>query len=288
MDEKLTDEAVRLAYKFFLGRAAENDEMLRFALAYGTVGKLRDAFLNSREFEHILNLKPRLVPAGARPMPVESQTDDAGVRAMLAELRATWDRVPPPGWDGARQAADVMACLDRNGLARPREAFELGCGAGRVTRHLAALAPLLTACDASPVQLTAAQNIPGITLRVADDATFGMSEPFDLFYSYHALHYGPPPLAARALARAFAMLRPGGAAVFQLVTYGMGYSYAAAEAHRPRHPDPYEERQVLPQPVVFGLARDAGCDVVEAFDDASVAPSALWRSSIFVLRKPAT
>jgi SAM-dependent methyltransferase len=206
---------------------------------------------------------------------------------MLADVRTTWDRVPPPDWNGARHAADVIACLDRNGLPRPRDAFELGCGAGRVTRHLAGQVARLTASDASPVQLAAARNIPGVTLRVAEDATFAMTEPFDLFYSFHALHYSPPPLAARALARAFAMLRPGGAAIFQLATYGMGYSYAATDEDRPRHPDPYEDRQVLPQPAVFALARDAACDVLEAFDDASVAPSALWRSSIFVLRKRA-
>jgi hypothetical protein len=124
-----------------------------------------------------------------------------------------------------------------------------------------------------------------VTLRVAEDGTFGMSEPFDLFYSYHALHYSPPPLAARALARAFAMLRPGGAAVIQLVTYGMGYSYAAADADRPRHPDPYEDRQVLPYEAVRELATRGGCDVIEPIEDASVAPSALWRSNILVLRK---
>src|SRR5579859_2702383 len=54
MDEKLTEEAVRLAYKLILGRPVESEAMLRFALGYGTIGKLRDAFLNSREFEYIL------------------------------------------------------------------------------------------------------------------------------------------------------------------------------------------------------------------------------------------
>jgi SAM-dependent methyltransferase len=149
------------------------------------------------------------------------------------------------------------------------------------------LVPSLTACDASPVQLAAAQRISGITLRVADDATFGMHTPFDLFYSYHALHYSPPPLAARALARAFAMLRPGGVAIFQLVTYGMGYSYAIADTNRPRHADPYEDRHALPQCVISAIASEAGCEFVEVFDDVSVAPSVLWRSSMLVLRKRA-
>ena len=295
MDEPLTEEAVRLAYKFVLGRAVESEEMLRFALGYETVGRLRDAFLDSREFEHIQNLRPRLVPPGAPPLRVEWQADDAAALAMLADVRATWDAAPPADGDGARQAADLAACLRRNHLPPPdtAHAFELGCGAGRITRHLAPLVGGLAAADASPVQLAAAQRmaaaagLANVTLRPADDLRFGMTEPFDLWYSYHALQHSPPPLAARVLARAFAMLRPGGVAVFQAITYAAGYSFATAASTRPRPADPYDDKHVLPQPAVFELATEAGCAPVEVFDELSVAPSALWRSTLFVMRKPA-
>jgi SAM-dependent methyltransferase len=295
MDEPLTEEAVRLAYLLILGRPVESEAMLRFALGYRTLGKLRDAFLNSREFEYILNLRPRLVQPGAPPLSVEWHADDAVLLAMLADVRATWDKVPPPAADGARDAENLAACLRRNGLPPPdsAHAFEFGCGAGRVSRHLAPLVRTLTAADASPAQLAAAQRVAAgaglrnLTLRPADDLRFGMTEAFDLLYSFHALHHSPPPLAARALARAFALLRPGGVAVFQLISYGAGYGFSAAGPPPTQPGDPCDHKHVLPQPAVFAIAAGEGCEPVEVFEDLSVAPSALWRSTMFVLRKRA-
>lgn len=293
MEEPLTEEAVGLAYKLILGRPAESEAVLRFALGYGTIGKLRDAFLNSQEFEHIQNLRRRAVLPGAPPLDIAAAADDAGAAAMLGDVGATWDAAAPREGDGSQLAADIAACLRRGGLAAPEgaSAFELGCGAGRITRHLAPMVRRLTAVDAAPRQLAAAREMAAraalgnLTLRPAEDLRFGMTEGFDLWYSYHALQFSPPPLAARALARAFALLHPGGAAVFQLITYGAGYSYAVS-APPPRPAEPYDDRHVLPQPVVFDLAARAGCVPVEAFDELSVAPSALWRSTMFVIRKP--
>jgi SAM-dependent methyltransferase len=290
MDEKLTDEAVRLAYKLILGRPMESEAVLRYALGYGTIGKLRDAFLNSREFEYILNLRPRLVQPGAPPLSIDWHTDDASALAMLADVRAAWDGAKPPETDGAEQAADLAGILRRSGLppAEAMDAFELGCGAGRVSVHLARLVRTLTGADASPVQLAAAQGVAAgvknLVLRPAADLRFGMTESVDLFYSFHALQHSPPPLAARALSRAFAMLRPGGVAVFQMITYAAGYGFAAG-AKQPRAGDPHDDKHVLPQPAVFAMAAENGCAPVEVFEDLSVAPSALWRSTIFVLQK---
>jgi len=290
MHEALTEATVRLAYKLILGRAEHDAAMLRHALGYATLDRLRNAFLNSREFEYILNLRPRLVPPGAPPLAVEWRADDASLLAMLRALGATWDSAPPPLADGARQAADLLACLRRNFLPDPAgaQACELGCGDGRLTRHLANHVGTLVACDASPGQLRRANeaNMANVSLRLADDLRFGIAEPYDVLFSFHALHHGPPPLAARALSHALALLRPGGAAVVQLVTYASGYGYAAADTARPAPADPHDDKHVLPQPAVFAIAAAAGCVPLEVFDDVSVAPSVLWRSSVFVLHKP--
>jgi SAM-dependent methyltransferase len=293
MDEELTETSVRLAYKLILGRAVEDTAMVRHALGYKTVRRLRDAFLNSREFGYILNLRPRLVNSGAPPLDIAWQGDDARVKKMLAEVAASWDAAPPPKADGATQAADLAACLRRNGLPSPdaADAFEFGCGQGRITQHLAPMVRTLTATDAAPGQLAVAremaarEKLANLTLHPADDLRFGMTGNFDLWYSYHALHFSPPPLAARVLARALSLLRPGGVAVFQLVTYASGYAYAVTDAVPPPHADPYDDRHVLPQSAVFALAAEADCAPLEVFDDGSVAPSVLWRSSFFVLQK---
>jgi SAM-dependent methyltransferase len=110
---------------------------------------------------------------------------------------------------------------------------------------------------------------------------------FDLFYSFHALHHSPPPLAARVLSRAFSLLRPGGAAIFQLLSYGAGYGFAVTDTDRPIAADPLEQKHVLPQSAVFAIAASHDCTPVEVFEDLSVAPSVLWRSTMFALRKRA-
>ncbi len=293
MDEPLTEASVRLAYKFILGRAPENDEVVRYAMSYGTVRQLRDAFLTSLEFEPILNRRPRTVRPDAPPLEIDWHSSDAAALAMLHDLRAGWDSAPAePADDGAEQHAALLACLARNQVQLPdaAHAFELGCGAGRITAHLSGLAASVTASDAAPLQLAAAQRmaqargLTNLTLLAAEDLHFGMLAPFDLWYSYHALHFSPPPLAARVLARAFALLRPGGIAVFQLISHAYGYAYSL-ESLPVRAPDAANERHVLPQRAVFALAAEAGCAPLEVFDDLSVAPKALWRSSMFVIRK---
>jgi SAM-dependent methyltransferase len=278
-DAPLTEATVRLAYRLMLGRPAESDEMVRYFMGLRTVGRLRDAFLDSTEFEFLLDRRPRLVRPDAPPLPIDWHTDDADALAMLAAVRSAWATAPPQGGDGAQLAADFFATLHRNGLVLPDKprGFELGCGTGRVARHLAPHFSSFAASDAVPLQA-------GVTVHPAVDLRFGMVEKFDVWYSYHALHHSPPPLAARVLARAFSLLCPGGIAVFQAITYSAGYAFPS---DAPRPANPYDDRHVLPQPAVFALARDAGCEPVEIFEDLSVAPSALWRSTMFVLRKPA-
>ncbi len=289
MDEPLTEASARLAYQFLLGRAPESEAMLHYAMSFGTVGRLREAFLNSLEFEPILHRRPRVVAADAPPLQVEWHAPDAALLAMLDGVRLAWD-APPEAADraggGQAQAAVLRACLARNGLALRGAAFELGCGGGALAGELARQMHV-TACDAAPAALAAAREAGArAQLTLAGDLRFGMQTPFDLFVSFHALQHSPPPLAARVLDRAFALLRPGGVAVFQALTYGYGYSYALATPPPPAG-DAASDLHVLPQAAIFQLAAEAGCAVLEVFDDLSVPPAALWRSSMFVLRKAA-
>jgi hypothetical protein len=79
---------------------------------------------------------------------------------------------------------------------------------------------------------------------------------------------------------AFAALRPGGVAIFQLVTHAAGNAARAAADAAPA------ALHVLPQSEVFALARAAGLDVLEVVADqlAALDPK-LWASHLFVMRK---
>lgn len=295
LEQPLTRDTARLAFLLFLGRAPENEDVLRYAMSFGTLARLRAALLASDEFEFLLNRRARVVGADAPPLAVAWQTDDATARHLLARVRAVWADVPPGPLgdggagrdpDGSLRAGELLATLARNGLDPDRlpRGFQFGCADGRVGRHLRGRFAVWAGCDLAPLRLAAAEAAGLGELAPIDDPTLGMLAPFDLWYSHLTLQVLPPPLIARALARALRLLLPGGVAVFQLPTYGCGYRFDAAEAPRA---DPALERHVLPQPVVHALAAQAGCETLEVFEDLAVAPARLWRSSVFVLRKTA-
>jgi hypothetical protein len=64
------------------------------------------------------------------------------------------------------------------------------------------------------------------------------------------------------------------------------YAYAVADdlaAPRPAR----MEMHVLPQPVVFRLAAEAGLEVLQVREDYLAGDPARWVSNLFVLRRPA-
>lgn len=288
MPTQLTPEVVKLAYQLFFCRPPESQEMIDYSLGFGTLERLGEAFRNSLEFEITLDRRPRLVPADAPPLPPAWQTDDATATALLDRLRAVWRDAPaaPPADAGAvrdphgdMQANELVACLLRAGMnpaSLPR-AFEFGCGGGRVLRHLAARFAEVAGCDLSPGR---SAGVPGAA-PIAD-LRFGMTAPFDVWYSHLVLQAFPPPLIGRILERALALLRPGGAAVFQVPTYTRGYGFDPGASPQA---NPMLDRHVLPQAAVFDIAAAAGCIPAEVFEDLAVPPHTLWRSTVFVLRK---
>jgi SAM-dependent methyltransferase len=286
MPETLTPEIVRIAYLLFFCRPPESQAVIDYSLGFGTLERLGEAFRNSVEFEITLDRRPRLVPADAPPLPVDWRVDDATALALLARLRAAWRGVPPgpPGDAGAvrdpsgeQQLAELLGCLHRARVdpARLAGVFEFGCGSGRVLRHLAAHFGGAEGCDLSPARL--AGNAVPVT-----DLSFGMRQPFDLWYSYLTLQSYPPPLIGRILARALGLLRPGGVAVFQLPTYARGYTFDPGAEPRA---DPSLDRHILPQVDVLDIADAAGCRIAEAFEDLAVPPHPFWRSTVYVMRK---
>lgn len=295
MSQPLTAEIVRLAYLLYFGRLPEDEGVVEYTLRHGTLRRLRATFLASEEFQSLLGRQPRLIGPEAPALAVGTRADDRAADAWLQRLCRAWAGVPPgaPGDagaardpDGALQARELLATLRRNGIdptGWPR-AFEFGCAGGRVARHLLGTVGRVAGCDLSAMRRAEATRAGLAEVAAISDLQLGMAAPFDLWFSHGALQVFPPALQARAVARALALLAPGGAAVFQAATYGRGYVFDPAAAPRA---DPGLERHVLPQAAVFALAADAGCEMLEVFEDLSVPPALLWRSSVFVLRKPA-
>jgi len=195
-----------------------------------------------------------------------------------------------------REDRDILdGALGRLGVpvGRVGRIVEFGCGVGRATLHLAALSPDVTGVDFAPAHLAVARaeardrGLDHIRWqRVAPGVTVP-AEGCDLWFSRRTLQHNPPPVIRALLRRTLAGLRPGGHAVFQLVTWGDGYGFTLAEAlaasslrEAPQH--------VLPQAEVFALAAETGCTVLSVQDDPVPGlDRTRWLSHLFVVRRPA-
>jgi len=193
---------------------------------------------------------------------------------------------------GAVDTKRVLGSLARLGRG-PDEfevCFEFGCGLGRVTGHLCRHFKRVVACDISPVHLAAARDalrergIGNVELIQATVGDFGMPDRFDLWFSALVLQHNSPPLIAMIIEKALSMLRPGGLAMFQVPTYAAGYRFDIDEYRRSldRPADGFE-MHLLPQTVIFEIARRANCVPLEVREDGSAGPP--WSSQFFIFQK---
>ena len=184
--------------------------------------------------------------------------------------------------------------LVRNGCRLPQTGFclDYGCGLGRTTLWLARRCERVLAVDVSPAHLDlarealAARGVRNVEFRLLRSPhDLAALRGFDFFHSLLVLQHNPPPVIADILSMAFAGLNPGGAALFQVPTFGMDYSWHIDTYVRETVPYQQAEMHVLPQSVIFDLAVNAGCIPMEvAYDFYSGMPN--WISNTFVFFKP--
>ena len=106
-------------------------------------------------------------------------------------MRVSWD---PSQYlrfadERARPAVELLARIE---AASPRVVYDLGSGAGNVTRLLRLRWPeaLITGVDASKEMLERArETLPGVRWVQADLATWQAPQPADVIYSNAALHW---------------------------------------------------------------------------------------------------
>jgi len=113
-----------------------------------------------------------------------------------------------------RPALDLLARVDAEDA---KAVFDLGCGAGNVTRMLAERWPAarVVGVDGSPEMLERARaENPSITWLHADLAAWAPDRPADVLYSNAALHWLPDHAAL--LPRLMKALKPGGTLAVQM------------------------------------------------------------------------
>lgn len=250
------------------------------------------------------------------PIHVEWECPDDDAARLIARTAVVWSRLgeTKPHWSvmsndeyqpsriaeneelfyasGKGDCDRLLATIARVGRdpAEFNTVLEYGCGLGRVTNHLAKSFRHVLARDISEPHLALARSASvkrgraNIDYGIATLPDLGMSEPFDIWFSFIVLQHNPPPVAAMILRRAVSMLRESGLAVFQVPTYGADYRFSVKEYLTTPAPTDLFEMHCLPQAAVFRIAGEAGCDVLEVVEDHVIGNPA-WLSNTVVLAK---
>lgn len=296
---KPTREEVRLAYYLLLGREPESEAIVdAHCEAHDDLASLRAGFTASAEFieRHSLaqhadqEFVARIARGYFSPyLPVEVVVDPDVAERLAARIREQWTKLgeEDPYWsvltdedfhadridavarkrfdksgEHAAQLIDLTAA--RTGIApRAGMCVELGCGVGRITRHLAERFERVIAVDISPGSLAlcerylAEQGVANVETRLIRDIEELAALPtVDFFYSMIVLQHNPPPIQHRVLELLLGKIGRGGQCLFQTVADLPGYSFEA-ESYL-SSPSPTMEIHSLPMATVHRLIRDSG------------------------------
>jgi len=295
---------VALAYRAVLHRDADPDGLATYARtlrAGRDLAWLIGLLAGSDEFRalQVRAQGPSFPLDQAPPMDVAVDADPAALQALwdrvarvwsgLGETDAHWSVLTETRFragalddaalaafqeTGAGEVRRLLAWLRRAGITPGPEwvCAEFGCGVGRITRNLAPLFRRVIGFDVS-----APHNVELVQVRGPMD--LAALQGVDLFYSVISLQHSPPPVIVDVLRRAFAGLRPGGCAFFQVPTYAQGYAYPAEAGAE------VMEMHFVPQGTVLAAAHRAGLRVAEVQPDWCTGRQDAWISNTFLLVK---
>ncbi|HEX3883049.1 MAG TPA: methyltransferase domain-containing protein [Stellaceae bacterium] len=314
----VTEEDVRAAYRLFLDREAESPEVVaRHVKMTGSLRELHERFLSSPEFRERNGLS-QLMPLAAPPLDVELEATPAQLAAMVRHVEASWRRLGEvePHFSvivsdayraeriaetegefyetGKAVLEELRQTAERCGIdpGRYPRCFELGAGVGRVSVWLAGLFGSLVAADISAPHLALARkaaerfgraNIEFLHLASVADLT--AAAEFDVFVSVIVLQHNPPPIIAMLLRAALSRLRPGGVAFFQVPIYRRGYRFRPREYLKSVPAEGGMEMHLIPQPALFRLLRESGCEILACHDDGSTG-GYMVSNTIFARKRP--
>jgi 2-polyprenyl-3-methyl-5-hydroxy-6-metoxy-1,4-benzoquinol methylase len=192
---------------------------------------------------------------------------------------------------GESTVVGTLACLARNQIdvAGIRRALDYGCGVGRLTVPLAERFPTVTGIDVSESHIAHArryaadrqvENVDFVQLTELEqlDSLTGI----DFILSFIVLQHNPPPVIAFILRKLLKALNPGGCILFQVPTYIHGYWFSCADYLSSAPPQ--IEMNPIAQRVVFALARECECNILEVREDGWTG-SALMLSHSFLMQK---
>ncbi|MGH6726048.1 MAG: class I SAM-dependent methyltransferase [Pseudolabrys sp.] len=195
---------------------------------------------------------------------------------------------------GKGDVAKFTHAADRAGVdyRNLQRCFELGCGVGRMTIWLARIFPELVAVDISKSHLRVAaealqrEGLANVDLRLLNTIDKIETLPeFDCFVSLIVLQHNPPPVMAFLLGTILGKLKPGGLAYFQVPTYRVNAVFHADQHLANEKIGGYMEMHVLPQAVIWRIADEADCQLLDIREDGSTGISDGVSNSILLMKR---
>lgn len=321
-----TPEEVRLAYRLFLGRDPENEDVVNsFCQTTHSTAQLRQAFLKSPEFISQMNVlleQPQVVrhrhPFHLPRIPVETEVSDEVLAQMFERIREEWEYLgkTEPHWSvvtqpkyyknefsehrdqfyqsGNHATQLFLAALRRCGV-NPNElktCLEIGCGVGRVTAHLAGAFEKVIGVDISQAHLQIAKeylqekNIHNVT--------------FEHWKSPQEIRNMPKVDAIHSLITFQHNPPPVMAWMLKTTLENLNHGGVAFiqiptyktgylfEAERYMHSTKQNsmEMHFFPQQIIFDLIKKTNCQLLEVREDAMVGSEDKMLSNTFVINKP--
>ena len=318
--EDLTPQAIVWAYRLFLDREPESQEVVYNKLRRFTDSQeLRQEFMHSYEFKQKNPVFHSPALSGDEPpMLIEDVYSEMDLQALFNHIQNSWQYLgeTEPYWSvwtskkfdqysihtskdlfynsGKLSVTKFFGTLDRNGIDYTafKSCLDYGCGLARVTRWLSEKFEKVFGYDISQSHLQIAEKylvqegIHNVILHHIKQISDIRNLPrIDCIYSLISLQHNPPPMISLVIREFIKSLNSGGIAFFQVPTYQLGYSFVLSKYLSDESTRVGMEMHVLPQSRVFEIIRQEGGKIIEVIEDSFTMQMYKNVSNTFLVQK---
>lgn len=321
----ISKEEVVWAYRMILGREPESEDVIKKQMKNKDISAIRETFLNSPEYIQKCNLavgnmeKFTFFPLDLARNEIEHEATEKDLAKCIAKIKEAWshlgvikphfsvltdDKFLPDNlgqnletfWkSGENEVLQLEKILTRHNFSlksifSSKICVEFGCGVGRVTTALSSRFSKVHGYDISQGHLNQASKraeeikLSNCHFHLCAENFLEEIEKCDFFYSRIVFQHNPPPVINQLIRNALKALKPDGIAIFQVPTYQIGYSFSIMKWLKSEHKLDMQ-MHCLPQHVIFSIATQEKCDILEVREDNSTGAPDKFISNLFVIKK---